>query len=131
MTDPTPAPAAQPAPAAPLSEAEDKQYSTLATFLNIILLIPGLIFYFAFGNRGPKIKAQSKENLNWTINVTAAYIILLIIGYATLFFYIGILFIVLAYIVALLNLIFSIVGGVKVNNTGELYKYPANIRWIK
>jgi uncharacterized protein len=131
MTDPTPAPAAQPAPAAPFTEAEDKQYSTLATFLNIILLIPGLIFYFAFGTRGPKIKAQSKENLNWTINATAAYIILLIIGYATLFFYIGILFIVLAYIVAILNLVFAIVGGVKVNSTGELYRYPLNIRWIK
>jgi uncharacterized protein len=129
MTDPTPQPAA--APAAPFTEAEDKQYSTLATFLNIILLIPGLIFYFAFGNRGTKIKAQSKENLNWTINVTAAYIILLIIGYATIFFYIGFLFIIIAYLVALANLIFAIVGGVKVSNTGELYKYPVNIRWIK
>ena len=129
MTDPTPQPAA--APAAPFTEAEDKQYSTLATFLNIILLIPGLIFYFAFGSRGPKIKAQSKENLNWTINVTAAYIILLIIGYATIFFYIGFLFIIIAYLVALANLIFAIIGGVKVSNTGELYKYPVNIRWIK
>jgi uncharacterized Tic20 family protein len=129
MTDPTPQPAAP--QAAPFTEAEDKQYATLATFLNIILLIPGLIFYFAFGNRGPKIKQQSKENLNWTINVTAAYIILLIIGYATLFFYIGILFILIAYLVALANLIFAIVGGVKVNGTGEFYKYPVNIRWIK
>jgi uncharacterized Tic20 family protein len=129
MTDPTPQPAAP--QAAPFTEAEDKQYSTLATFLNIILLIPGLIFYFAFGNRGTKIKLQSKENLNWTINVTAAYIILLIIGYATIFFYIGFLFIIIAYLVALANLIFSIIGGVKVNGTGEFYKYPVNIRWIK
>jgi uncharacterized protein len=129
MTDPTPQPAAS--SAAPFTEAEDKQYSTLATFLNIILLIPGLIFYFAFAGRGPKIKAQSKENLNWTINVTAAYIILLIIGYATIFFYIGFLFIIIAYLVALANLIFSIIGGVKVNGTGEFYKYPVNIRWIK
>ena len=129
MTDPTPQPAVP--QAAPFTEAEDKQYSTLATFLNIILLIPGLIFYFAFGNRGTKIKLQSKENLNWTINVTAAYIILLIIGYATIFFYIGFLFIIIAYLVALANLIFSIIGGVKVNGTGEFYKYPVNIRWIK
>ncbi|HEX4059189.1 MAG TPA: DUF4870 domain-containing protein [Galbitalea sp.] len=129
MTDPTPQPAA--APAAPFTEAEDKQYATLSTFLNIILLIPGLIFYFGFGNRGPKIKAQSKENLNWTINITAIYIILYIIGIITLIFYIGILFIVLAWLVAIANLIFAIVGGVKVSNTGELYKYPVNIRWIK
>ena len=31
----------------------------------------------------------------------------------------------------IVNLIFSILGGVKVSNTGELYKYPVNIRWIK
>jgi hypothetical protein len=54
MTEPA-APAPQPQPAAPFSEAEDKQYATLATFLNIILLIPALIFYFAFKDRGPRI----------------------------------------------------------------------------
>jgi hypothetical protein len=130
MTDPTPQPAAT--PAAPFTEAEDKQYSTLATFLNIILLIPGLIFYFGFGNRGPKIKAQSKENLNWTINITAIYIILIIIGVVTVFIVgIGLIFTLLAWLVLIANLIFAIVGGVKVSNTGELYKYPVNIRWIK
>jgi uncharacterized protein len=126
MTDPTPQPAA--APAAPFTEAEDKQYSTLATFLNIILLIPGLIFYFAFGSRGPKIKEQSKENLNWTINATGAYIILLIL---TLIPFIGLLFLLLAYAVGILNLVFAIIGGVKLSNTGETYRYPINIRWIK
>jgi uncharacterized Tic20 family protein len=129
MTDPTPQPAAS--SAAPFTEAEDKQYSTLATFLNIILLIPGLIFYFAFAGRGPKIKEQSKENLNWTINVTALYIILLILGIATLLIGVGFIFTVLGYLVGLVNLIFSIIGGVKVSGTGEFYKYPVNIRWIK
>lgn len=126
MTDPTPQPAA--APAAPFTEAEDKQYSTLATFLNIILLIPGLIFYFAFASRGPKIGAQSKENLNWTITVTGAYIILLILGIIP---FLGILFVILAWLVGVANLVFSIIGGVKVSNTGEFYKYPFSLKLIK
>jgi uncharacterized Tic20 family protein len=126
MTDPTPQPAA--APAAPFTEAEDKQYSTLATFLNIILLIPGLIFYFAFACRGPKIGAQSKENLNWTITVTGAYIILLILGIIP---FLGILFVILAWLVGVANLVFSIIGGVKVSNTGEFYKYPFSLKLIK
>ena len=126
MTDPTPQPAA--APAAPFTEAEDKQYSTLATFLNIILLIPGLIFYFAFASRGPKIGAQSKENLNWTITVTGAYIILLILGIIP---FLGILFVILAWHVGVANLVFSIIGGVKVSNTGEFYKYPFSLKLIK
>ena len=126
MTDPTPQPAA--APAAPFTEAEDKQYATLATFLNIILLIPGLIFYFAFASRGPKIGAQSKENLNWTITVTGAYIILLILGIIP---FLGILFVILAWLVGVANLVFSIIGGVKVSNTGEFYKYPFSLKLIK
>jgi hypothetical protein len=124
MTDPTP----QPAGAAPFTEAEDKQYSTLATFLNIILLIPALIFYFAFGNRGPKIKEQSKENLNWTINATGAYIILIILNIIPI---IGLLFSLLALAVLIVNLIFAIIGGLAVSNTGNPYRYPFNIRWIK
>jgi hypothetical protein len=126
MTDPTPQPAA--APAAPFTEAEDKQYSTLATFLNIILLIPGLIFYFAFASRGPKIGAQSKENLNWTITVTGAYIILLILSIIP---FLGILFLILAWLVGIANLVFSIIGGVKVNGTGEFYKYPFSLKLFK
>ena len=127
MTDPS----TQPAAAAPFSAAEDKQYATLATFLNIILLIPALIFFLAFKDRGPLIKEQSKENLNWTINATALYIILLILGVALLFVGVGIIFTVLAYVVGLLNLIFSILGGVKVNSGAGAYRYPVNIRWIK
>jgi len=130
MTDPSQPQPAQPAPSAPFTAAEDKQYSTLATFLNIILLIPGLIFYFAFKDRGPMINAQSKENLNWTITATGAYIILLIVGTATLFIGIGLLFELLAWAVAIVNLIFSIIGGIKVNN-GELYKYPFSIKFVK
>jgi uncharacterized Tic20 family protein len=126
MTDPTPQPAA-PQPAAPFTEAEDKQYSTLATFLNIIYLIPGLIFYFAFGSRGPKIAVQSKENLNWTINVTAIWIIC---GILSIIPFIGVLFLIINFAVFVLNLIFSILGGVAVNN-GQSYRYPINIRWIK
>jgi uncharacterized Tic20 family protein len=134
MTEPTPAPAAQ--PAAPFTEAEDKQYTTLATFLNIILLIPALIFFFGFRTRGPKIGEQSKENLNWTINITAIVIIAQILQVIFLFipyvgFILSILLTLVFYAAGIVNLIFSIMGGVKINNTGETYRYPVNIRWIK
>jgi uncharacterized Tic20 family protein len=127
MTDPSP----QPAAAAPFSAAEDKQYATLATFLNIILLIPALIFFFAFKDRGPLIKEASKENLNWTINVTALYIIFQILFIATALFGVGFIFSVLGFLLLIVNLIFSILGGVKVNSGAGAYRYPVNIRWIK
>jgi len=71
MTEP--APAAQ--PAAPLTEAEDKQWASFAHFGNIILLVPALIIYLVFKDRGPKVAVEGKEALNWTINVTAIVII--------------------------------------------------------
>jgi uncharacterized Tic20 family protein len=123
MTDPTP----QPAAAAPFTAAEDKQYATLATFLNIILLIPALVFYLAFKDRGPLILAQSKENLNWTINATGALIICIILQ---LIPFVGLIFTLVYFAVLIVNLIFSIIGGTKVNN-GEFYKYPFGIKFIK
>jgi uncharacterized protein len=137
MTDPAAPQPQQPAPAAPFTEAEDKQYSVLATFLNIILLIPALIFYFAFKDRGPRINAQSKENLNWTINivivVVAAAILSIILGFipiAGIIF--GILLTLVGWAAWIVNIIFSIIGGVKLNS-GEVstYKYPFAVRIIK
>ena len=136
MTDPTPAPQPAAQPAAPFTEAEDKQYSTLATFLNIILLIPALVFYLGFRTRGPKIAEQSKENLNWTINITGIVIIVQILSVIFAFipyvgFIISLLLTLVFWAATIVNLIFSIMGGVKLNTTGETYRYPINVRWIK
>jgi uncharacterized protein len=139
MTDP--AAPQQPQPAGvPFTEAEDKQYTVLATFLNIIGLIPALIFYFAFKDRGPRILVQSKENLNWTINmsiiVIAAFILNIIISAISVFapplFFLSIIFTLIGWAAGIVNLIFSIIGGVQLSN-GQVvnYKYPFGIRIIK
>jgi uncharacterized protein len=143
MTDPAapqqPQPQ-QPAPAAPFTEAEDKQYTVLATFLNIILLIPALIFYFAFKSRGPRIAEQSKENLNWTLNISvivvASQIINAILTAALFFTGVGFIFTLLFGLITwaalIVNLIFSIIGGVRLSN-GQVssYRYPFGVRVIK
>jgi len=126
MTEPA-APAPQ--PAAPFTEAEDKQYTTLATFLNIIILIPALIFYFAFKDRGPRINEQAKENLNWTINIAVIAIACFILG---LIPFIGILFWLIYFAALIVNLIFSIIGGVALSNGSKTtYRYPFAVRLIK
>ena len=133
MTEPAPQPAAQ--PAAPLSEAEDKQWASFAHFGNIILLVPALIIYLVFKDRGPKVAVEGKEALNWTINVTglviAIQILNLILGFIPVVGWILILLLTLVFwAVLIVNLIFAILGGVKVNGGGS-YRYPINIRWIK
>jgi uncharacterized protein len=144
MTDPTPAPAAQPAPAAPLSEADDKLWASLAHLGGILYILPSLIIYLVLKDRGAKVRVEAKEALNWQITFLAGWIILEIvtaiitaivvaaslaslngagIGFA------GVLWIFpLAWWV--LNVIFSILGFVKVNAGGS-YRYPFAFRFVK
>lgn len=139
MTDPSaPQPQPQqPTPAAPFTEAEDKQYTVLATFLNIILLIPALVFYLGFRGRGPRLDAQSKENLNWTIGITilvvGTAILSAILGFIPI---IGVIFGLLLGLVGwaawIVNIIFSIIGGVKLSgNQVATYTYPYTVKFIK
>lgn len=128
MTEP--AQPAAPQPAAPLSEAEDKQWASFAHFGNIILLVPALIIWLVFRARGAKTNVEGKEALNWTINVTALYIIIQIVGAILSIVGIGLIILLLGWVLLIINLIFAILGGVKVNGGGS-YRYPVNIRWIK
>ena len=132
MTEPAPA---APQPAAPLTEAEDKQWASFAHFGNIILLVPALIIYLVFKDRGPKVAVEGKEALNWTINVTAIVVIgnilNLILGFIPVIgWIIALLLTLVIWAVIIVNIIFAIMGGVKVNGGGS-YRYPVNIRWIK
>lgn len=143
MTEPTP-PAAAPAPqpAAPLTEAEDKQWAMFAHFGGILSILPSLIIFLVFKDRGAKTRVESKEALNWQITWIAAAIILAIINaivtaialvsapnYAVYTIVTG-LFGFIAFLPYIINVILSIVGGVKVNGGGS-YRYPFAIRLIK
>lgn len=134
MTDQTPPPAS-PAPAAPLSEAEDRQWASFAHFGNIILLVPALIIFLVFKERGAKVAVEGKEALNWTINVTGLVIALNIVNVILSFipvigWLIALVVTLVLWAVIIVNIIFAIIGGVRVNGGGS-YRYPLNIRWIK
>jgi uncharacterized Tic20 family protein len=129
MTEPTPA---APTPAAPLTEAEDKQWASFAHFGNILSFVPALIIWLIFKDRGSKTNVEGKEALNWGINVAAGFIILQILNaiLAFVFFPLSILTGLLIFALVVVNIVFAIIGGVKVNGGGS-YRYPVNIRWIK
>ncbi|MDP9026270.1 MAG: DUF4870 domain-containing protein [Actinomycetota bacterium] len=128
MTEPAPAAST---PAAPLTESEDKQWASFAHFGNILSFVPALIIWLIFRERGPKTNVEGKEALNWGINVTGAFIILQILNAILAFTIITVfLFGLIIFALLIVNIIFAIMGGVKVNGGGS-YRYPANIRWIK
>ena len=138
MTDPTahPTQGQQPAGSSPaLSPADDANWASLVHFLNIILVIPAVIIYIMFKDRGQRVAVESKEALNWTINVAAVVIVLNVLNVILAMIpVIGavawILFTLLIWAVLIANLAFAIMGGLKVKNGGS-YRYPMNYRWIK
>lgn len=136
MTDATPQPPA-PQPAAPLTPAEDKQWASFAHFGGVLGILPSIIIFLVFKDRGALTKQESKEALNWQITFTIGFVVLnIVVAILT-----GILIFTDAYALVgivgwlptllwILNAVFSILGGVKVNGGGA-YRYPFAIRLIK
>lgn len=137
MTDPTPQPAAAPQPAAPLTPAEDKQWASFAHFGGVIGFLPSLIIYLVFKDRGTLTKQESKEALNWQITFTIGIIILEILSaiFTAIAFASGAYGLAaiggwLVFLLWIANVIFSIMGGIKVNGGGA-YRYPFALRLVK
>ncbi|MBX3068398.1 MAG: DUF4870 domain-containing protein [Microbacteriaceae bacterium] len=136
MTDQTP-PAPQPQPAGPLSAAEDKQWASFAHFGGVLFILPSLIIFLVFKDRGNLTKQESKEALNWQITFAIIYIAWVVISTIissalifTSFWWLGGLFGFITFLLWVGNVILSIMGGIKVNGGGS-YRYPFNFRFIK
>jgi uncharacterized Tic20 family protein len=122
MTDANPQPAA-PQPAAPLTAAEDTQWASFAHLGGVIGILPSLIIWLIFKDRGPFTNVEGKEALNFQITLLIA----LIIGYILSIVGIGLLIVAAVYVV---SIIFSIIAFTKVNG-GTGYRYPFALRLIK
>lgn len=133
MTDPTPQPAA-PQPAAPLTAADDKLWASLAHFGGILWILPSLIIFLVFKDRGERTRVEGKEALNWQITFLIIWIAWIIIAtiLALPFFLIGLgwLLTLIGFLIYVVNAVFSIMGGVKVQQGGS-YRYPFSFRFIK
>lgn len=138
MSAPTPPP---PAPAGPLSPDEDKLWASLAHFGGVLGILPSLIIWLVFKDRGARTNVEGKEALNWQITVLIivvplAILLNIIVGVtlssgawgvaAALSGLVGFIY----FAVWVANAIFSILGGVKVQGGGA-YRYPFNFRFIK
>jgi len=97
----------------------------LGHLAGILSVVPTLIVYLVFKDRGPFVKDQTTESLNFQITALPAYVVTWILGWF------------LPFPLSLLNLllwiavcVFSVLGGVAANK-GETYRYPVNLRLIK
>jgi len=123
--------------AAPLTAAEDKLWASLAHFGGIVGILPSLIVFLVFRERGERTKQESREALNWQITFTIGWIALSIIGaiisfvaYSARVYVVGDLVGYLPLIWWIVNAVLSVLGGVKVQGGGS-YRYPLALRLVK
>lgn len=122
------------APAAPLDAAQDKQWASFAHLGGILWILPSLIIWLVFKDRGAKTNVEGKEALNWQITWIIVWVASLIVGFIIGGFTFGVGYLLftllIPWVLYIVNLVFSILGFVKVNGGGS-YRYPVNFRFIK
>jgi uncharacterized Tic20 family protein len=108
------------------ANSDEKTWALIAHFGGIVaFFIAPLVALLAKGNESPTVKAHATEALNFQITWAIAFTVSLILGVCSF----GILFF-LPFLVWLVIIIFSILGGMKANE-GQLYRYPVTIRLVK
>jgi uncharacterized Tic20 family protein len=89
-----------------------------------------LIVFLIYKDRSAFAKQESKEALNFGIFMTILTIGLVVLGTILSVVGIGLIFLAFYWLPGLLQVIFSIIGAMRVNNGGS-YRYPFNWRLVK
>ena len=130
MTDPNVQP--QAAAGAPFTAAQDRQWAMWSHFGGVLGWIPPLIIWLVGKDRGRLTDQEGKESLNFQITMVIAWvaywIVSAILGFIPIIGWLVSLLLFLALLAV--QIVFPILGGVKVNN-GGMYRYPVNFRFIK
>ncbi|MDJ0378035.1 DUF4870 domain-containing protein [Cryobacterium sp. PH31-L1] len=131
-SQPGASPYSTPVVAAPLSEADDRQWASLAHLGGILSFLPSLIIWLIFKDRGRFTNTEAKEALNFQITLLIAYVAITVVStfLALVTFGIGGLLVFLGWIVWLAGVVFSIMGFVQAKD-GKNYRYPFALRLIK
>ncbi|WP_243063259.1 DUF4870 domain-containing protein [Humibacter sp. RRB41] len=115
-----------------MDPASEKTWSTLVhlggaiiSFITYATLafLPALIGYLVLKDRGPFVRENTKNALNFQLTL----LIGVVIGWITSFILIGFLILLAVWVV---NIVFSIIAAVR-SNRGEVYRYPMTIAFIK
>jgi uncharacterized protein len=124
---------AQSVPAGPpLSEMEDRQWASFAHLGGILSFLPALIIWLVFKDRGRFTDEEGKEALNFQITLIIAYVVIWVLTaiITVVTFGFGAVVGLLAWLVWIAGVVFSILGFMKAKD-GQHYRYPFALRLIK
>ena len=123
---------AAPVAAAPLTEAEDRQWASFAHLGGILGFLPSLIIWLIFKDRGRLTAVEAKEALNFQITLAIGYVAINILSVflAAVTFGIGAILSLLILVLWILGVVFSILGFTQAKD-GQHYRYPYALRLVK
>jgi uncharacterized Tic20 family protein len=121
-----------PVAAAPLTEAEDRQWASFAHLGGILGFLPSLIIWLIFKDRGRLTAVEAKEALNFQITLVIGYVAINILSVflAAVTFGIGAILSLLILVLWILGVVFSILGFTQAKD-GQHYRYPYALRLVK
>ncbi|MET4782310.1 DUF4870 domain-containing protein [Glaciihabitans sp. UYNi722] len=123
MSETTPPPANPYQTVQPLSPSDEKLWATLIHIGGIFLyFLPALIGYVLLKDRGPLVRDHTRTALNFQLTVLIGYLV----GIFTSWLFVGFLIVL---VVAVLNIIFSLMAAIAANR-GEEYVCPIAIRFV-
>lgn len=127
------------AAAAPMSPMDEKNAGMWGHLSGLSTIVTGgfggwigpLIVFLIYKDRSAFARQESKEALNFGIFMTIVAVGIMVLGFVLglVTFGLGTILSAFYWVPALLQVIFSIIGGVRVNNGGS-YRYPFNWRMI-
>ena len=129
MTNPS---QSAPRPAAPLTPSEDMQWGAFAHLGGILGILPSLIIWLVFKDRGSFTNTEAKEALNFQITLLfatiAIWIVVTVLTVVTFGF--GAVLSFLTWVPWVLGVVFSIIAFLQAKE-GRHYRYPFAVRLIK
>jgi len=116
----------------PLSTAEDHQWGSLAHLGGIFWIVPALVIWLVFRDRGAFTNTEGKEALNFQITIAiAAVAVWVVYGILSVaLWFLAFLWLLLPPLPWLIGVIFSILGFLSAKE-GKNYRYPFSLRLIK
>ena len=88
-----------------------------------LAFLPALIGFLVLKDRGPFVRENTKNALNFQLTM----LIGVIVGWITAFILIGFVILLAVWVV---NIVFSIIAAVRANR-GEVYRYPLTIQFVR
>lgn len=145
MPEPTPTTASVPVPvaqSAPFSAEADRQAALLAHLGGILGPLPSLVLFLGFRERGPLVREESKEALNWQITwcLAALAVQVALVGaigglLAALLpgfgWTVQALLSLVPWLLYLVNVALSVVAGIRIGQGAVGYRYPFALRLLK